>query len=387
MPLQTTTSTWYSEEHRLYTESVRKFFAGELAPNIERWIDAGIVDRDFWVKAGEAGILGAAIEEEYGGAGAGISFDAITIYEQARCSDSGWGFGIQSIVIHYIRAYGTEDQKARWLPKLATGEMVAALAMTEPGAGSDVQSVRTSAAKNASEYFINGSKTFITNGQTANLICLAAKTDKDAGASGVSLIMVETDSLEGFRRGKSLKKLGLKAQDTTELFFEDVRVPKNNLLGIQEGQGFYQLMNQLPWERLLIGITALGAIDFALEETTRYVRERKVFGTRVMDFQNTRFKLAEMKTKAEVTRSFLNDGIEKLDAGTLDASTASMAKWWGSQTQCEIMDECVQLHGGYGYMMECPITRLYADARVQKIYGGTNAVSYTHLTLPTNREV
>ena len=374
MPLQTTTSTWYSEEHRLYTESVRKFFADELAPNIERWIDAGIVDRVFWVKAGEAGILGAAIEEAYGGAGAGISFDAITIYEQARCSDSGWGFGIQSIVIHYIRAYGTEDQKARWLPKLATGEMVAALAMTEPGGGSDVQSVRTSATKTGNEYLITGSKTFITNGQTANLICLAAKTDKDAGASGVSLIMVETDDLEGFRRGKNLNKLGLKAQDTTELFFEDVRVPKNNLLGIQEGQGFYQLMNQLPWERLLIGITALGAIDFALEETTRYVRERKAFGTRVMDFQNTRFKLAEMKTKAEVTRSFLNDGIQKLDAGILDASTASMAKWWGSQTQCEIMDECVQLHGGYGYMMEYPITRLYADARVQKIYGGTNEI-------------
>ena len=374
MPLQTTTSTWYSEEHRLYTESVRKFFADELAPNIERWIDAGIVDRVFWVKAGEAGILGAAIEEAYGGAGAGISFDAITIYEQARCSDSGWGFGIQSIVIHYIRAYGTDDQKARWLPKLATGEMVAALAMTEPGGGSDVQSVRTSATKTGNEYLITGSKTFITNGQTANLICLAAKTDKDAGASGVSLIMVETDDLEGFRRGKNLSKLGLKAQDTTELFFEDVRVPKNNLLGIQEGQGFYQLMNQLPWERLLIGITALGAIDFALEETTRYVRERKAFGTRVMDFQNTRFKLAEMKTKAEVTRSFLNDGIQKLDAGILDASTASMAKWWGSQTQCEIMDECVQLHGGYGYMMEYPITRLYADARVQKIYGGTNEI-------------
>ena len=374
MPLQTTTSTWYSEEHRLYTESVRKFFADELAPNIERWIDAGIVDRVFWVKAGEAGILGAAIEEAYGGAGAGISFDAITIYEQARCSDSGWGFGIQSIVIHYIRAYGTEDQKARWLPKLATGEMVAALAMTEPGCGSDVQSVRTSATKAGNEYLITGSKTFITNGQTANLICLAAKTDKDAGASGVSLIMVETDDLEGFRRGKNLSKLGLKAQDTTELFFEGVRVPKNNLLGIQEGQGYYQLMNQLPWERLLIGITALGAIDFALEETTRYVRERKAFGTRVMDFQNTRFKLAEMKTKAEVTRSFLNDGIQKLDAGILDASTASMAKWWGSQTQCEIMDECVQLHGGYGYMMEYPITRLYADARVQKIYGGTNEI-------------
>ena len=374
MPLQTTTSTWYSEEHRLYTESVRKFFADELAPNIERWIDAGIVDRVFWVKAGEAGILGAAIEEAYGGAGAGISFDAITIYEQARCSDSGWGFGIQSIVIHYIRAYGTEDQKARWLPKLATGEMVAALAMTEPGCGSDVQSVRTSATKTGNEYLITGSKTFITNGQTANLICLAAKTGKDAGASGVSLIMVETDDLEGFRRGKNLSKLGLKAQDTTELFFEGVRVPKNNLLGIQEGQGFYQLMNQLPWERLLIGITALGAIDFALEETTRYVRERKAFGTRVMDFQNTRFKLAEMKTKAEVTRSFLNDGIQKLDAGILDASTASMAKWWGSQTQCEIMDECVQLHGGYGYMMEYPITRLYADARVQKIYGGTNEI-------------
>ena len=374
MPLQTTTSTWYSEEHRLYTERVQKFFANEMVPNIQRWIDAGIVDRDFWVKAGEAGILGAAIEEAYGGAGAGISFDAITIYEQARCSDSGWGFGIQSIVIHYIRAYGTEDQKARWLPKLATGEMVAALAMTEPGGGSDVQSVRTSATKTGNEYLITGSKAFITNGQTANLICLAAKTDKDAGASGVSLIMVETDNLEGFRRGKNLSKLGLKAQDTTELFFEDARVPKNNLLGTQEGQGFYQLMNQLPWERLLIGITALGAIDFALEETTRYVRERKAFGARVMDFQNTRFKLAEMKTKAEGTRSFLNDGIAKLDAGILDASTASMAKWWGSQTQCEIMDECVQLHGGYGYMMEYPITRLYADARVQKIYGGTNEI-------------
>ncbi|MEC8039542.1 MAG: acyl-CoA dehydrogenase family protein, partial [Pseudomonadota bacterium] len=299
---------------------------------------------------------------------------AVTVYEQARKGDIGWGYGIQSIVMHYINAYGTDAQKQRWLPKLVTGEMVGAIAMTEPGTGSDLQSVRTSATKEGNGYTINGSKIFITNGQSADLIIVVAKTDKDAGAKGVSLIVVEPAEVEGFSRGRNLKKMGMKGNDTSELFFENVKVPADNLIGPEEGQGFYQLMKQLPWERLMIAVMALGAIDFAIEETLRYVKERKAFGKRVMDFQNTRFKLAECKTKAEVLRSFVNDCIARLDEGTLDASTASMAKYWGSEVQNEIMHECLQLHGGYGYMMEYPIARLYADARVQMIYGGTNEI-------------
>ncbi len=374
MSLATPTATWFNDDHRLYAHSVSRFFADHLVPNIERWNEEEMVERNFWHQAGEAGILGATIPQTHGGAGGSIAFDAITAYEQAHCGDNGWGFGIQSIVIGYVQAYATEEQKTRWLPQLASGEMVAALAMTEPGTGSDLQAVTTSAIKDGNHYRINGSKTFITNGQSADLICLVAKTDKEQGARGVSLIMVETDGLEGFRRGRNLKKIGLKSQDTSELFFDNVKVPQTHLLGTEEGQGFYQLMKQLPWERLYIGITALGSMDCALEETTRYVQERKAFGQRVMDFQNTRFKLAEIKTKIEVTRSFINDSITRLEAGTLDAATASMAKWWGSQVQCEVIDECLQLHGGYGYMMEYPIARLYTDARVQKIYGGTNEI-------------
>ena len=374
MSLATPTATWFNDDPRLYAHSVSRFFADHLVPNIERWNEEEMVERNFWHKAGEAGILGATIPQTHGGAGGSIAFDAITAYEQAHCGDNGWGFGIQSIVIGYVQAYATEEQKTRWLPQLASGEMVAALAMTEPGTGSDLQAVTTSAVKDGNHYRINGSKTFITNGQSADLICLVAKTDKKQGARGVSLIMVETDGLEGFRRGRNLKKIGLKSQDTSELFFDNVKVPQTHLLGTEEGQGFYQLMKQLPWERLYIGITALGSMDCALEETTRYVQERKAFGQRVMDFQNTRFKLAEIKTKIEVTRSFINDAITRLETGTLDAATASMAKWWGSQVQCDIIDECLQLHGGYGYMMEYPIARLYTDARVQKIYGGTNEI-------------
>ena len=374
MSLATPTATWFNDDHRLYADSVSRFFADHLVPNIERWNEEEMVERNFWHQAGEAGILGATIPQTHGGAGGSIAFDAITAYEQAHCGDNGWGFGIQSIVIGYVQAYATEEQKTRWLPQLASGEMVAALAMTEPGTGSDLQAVTTSAVKDGNHYRINGSKTFITNGQSADLICLVAKTDKEQSARGVSLIMVETDGLEGFRRGRNLKKIGLKSQDTSELFFDNVKVPQTHLLGTEEGQGFYQLMKQLPWERLYIGITALGSMDCALEETTRYVQERKAFGQRVMDFQNTRFKLAEIKTKIEVTRSFINDAITRLETGTLDAATASMAKWWGSQVQCDIIDECLQLHGGYGYMMEYPIARLYTDARVQKIYGGTNEI-------------
>ncbi|WP_298852305.1 acyl-CoA dehydrogenase family protein [uncultured Ruegeria sp.] len=374
MSLFTSTAAWVTDEHRMFADMAGRFMDDEMSPNIDTWVENGVVDRDFWRKAGETGLMAGAIAEEYGGVGGGMGFDAITAYEQGARGDAGWGYGIQSIVTHYLTAYGSEDQKLKWLPKLATGEMVGALAMTEPSTGSDVQAVRTMAEKDGNSYRLNGSKIFITNGQTADLIIVAAKTDKSSGARGVSLIVVETDGSEGFRRGRNLKKLGMKGNDTAELFFEDVKVPMTNLLGPEEGQGFYQLMKQLPWERLNIAIMALGAIDFAIAETVKYVQERRAFGQRVMDFQNTRFKLAECKTKAEILRSFVNDCIGKLEAGELDAATASMAKYWGSEVQNEIMHECLQLFGGYGFMMEYPIARLYADARVQMIYGGTNEV-------------
>lgn len=374
MALITPHASWQQEEHTLFSESVGRFFDAELVPNIDKWAEQGIVDREFWNKAGQAGIMGGAIPEVYGGSGGGIAFDAIAIYEQAARSDFGWGFGIQSIVMHYLVAYGTEAQKHRWLPKLVSGEMIGAIAMTEPGAGSDLQAVRTTAQKDGNGYRLNGSKIFITNGQSADLVLVVAKTEKTAGAKGISLICVESEGADGFRRGRNLKKLGMKGNDTAELFFEDQHVPADNLLGTEEGQGFYQLMKQLPWERLLIGISALGAIDFALSETISYVQERKVFGQRVMDLQNTRFKLAEMKTKAEMLRAFINNGIASLEQGTLDAASASMAKYWGSELQNEVATECLQLFGGYGYMMEYPIARLYADSRVQMIYGGSNEI-------------
>lgn len=358
----------------MFADAVSRVFAEELSPNIDRWAEQGVVDRSFWQLAGDQGLMGGAVPEAYGGAGGGLGFDAITVYEQGAVGDCGWGYSIQSIVLHYLMAYGSEEQKQRWVPDLVSGKKVAAIAMTEPGCGSDLQAVKTTAEKDGNQYRINGSKTFITNGQTADLIVVVAKTDKSAGAKGVSLLVVETDEAEGFRRGRNLKKLGMKANDTSELFFEDVKVPQTNLLGAEEGQGFYQLMKQLPWERLVIGVIALGSIDFALSETIKYVQERNAFGKRVMDFQNTRFKLAEMKTKAEVLRSFINDCIARAEAGTLDASTASMAKYWGAEVQNEVMHECLQLFGGYGFMSEYPISRLYADARVQMIYGGTNEI-------------
>ena len=374
MSLFTETASWVEDEHRMFADTAHKLFADELAPNTDKWAEQGIVDRDFWRIVGAQGVMGGAVPEQYGGFGGGIGFDAITAYEQGRVGDSGWGYGIQSIVTHYLMSFGSEDQKQKWGPKLVSGEMVAAIAMTEPGTGSDLQAVQTYAERDGNHYKINGAKTFITNGHTADIVVVVTKTDRAAGAKGVSLIVVETEGLEGFRRGRNLKKLGMKGSDTAELFFEDVRVPTANLLGAQEGQGFYQLMKQLPWERLMISITALGFIDFALEQTVAYTQERKAFGKRIMDFQNTRFKLAEVKTKAELLRSFVNDCITRLEAGTLDAPTASMAKYWGSQTQNEVMHECLQLFGGYGFMMEYPIARLYADSRIQMIYGGTNEI-------------
>jgi acyl-CoA dehydrogenase len=374
MSLFIPSAAWVTEEHRMFADMAARVYAQDLAPHISKWVKQGQVDRSFWEIAGAQGLMGGAVPEAYGGAGGGVGFDAITVYEQGAVGDCGWGYSIQSIVIHYLMAYGSDEQKQRWLPDLVAGRRVAAIAMTEPGCGSDLQAVSTTAVKDGNQYRINGAKTFITNGQSADLIVVVAKTDPAAGARGVSLIVVETDQAQGFRRGRNLEKLGMKANDTSELFFDDVKVPLTNLLGQDEGQGFYQLMKQLPWERLVIAITALGAIDFALSETITYVQGRNAFGKRVMDFQNTRFKLAEIKTKAEVLRAFVNDCIARAEAGTLDAATASMAKYWGSETQNEVMHECLQLFGGYGFMMEYPIARLYADARVQMIYGGTNEI-------------
>ena len=377
MSLIKNSPSWAVDEHKMFADSTRRLFDAEMAPNIDKWARQGIVDRDFWKTVGQQGVMGGSIAEEYGGFGGGIGFDAITVYEQGRTGDMSWGYGIQSIVIHYLNAYGSEEQKKKWLPKLVSGDHVATIAMTEPGPGSDLQNLQnlqTYAEKDGNHYKINGSKIFITNGHAADLVVIGAKTDRNAGAKGVSLIVLETEGAEGFRRGRNLKKLGMKGSDTAELFFEEVRVPTSNLLGPEEGQGFYQLMKQLPWERLMIGITALGFIDFAIDETVKYVQDRKAFGSRIMDFQNTRFKLAECKTKAELLRSFVNDGLARLEAGELDAATASMAKWWGSQTQNEVMYECLQLQGGHGFTMEYPIARLYADSRVQMIHGGTNEI-------------
>ncbi len=365
---------WMNEEHALLQDAARRFFAAELVPNLERWREQGIVDRAFWLKAGEAGLLGATIPEAYGGAAGTLAHDSVICLEHARTADAGWGWGVHNICTHYICTYGSEQQKRRWLPKLASGEIVPSIAMSEPATGSDLQAVTTSAVRDGEEYVINGSKTFITNGQTADIVIVVAKTDKNAGAGGISLIVVDTAEADGFRRGRNLKKLGMNGQDTSELFFDEVRVPVSNRLGSEEGAGFKQLMLQLPWERLIIALMALGFSEVILDETLAYVKQRKAFGQRLMDFQNTRFKLAECKTKLEVTRSFINDCVEKVIEGELDAATASMAKWWGAQVQCEIADECLQLHGGYGYMMEYPIAQYYVDSRAQQIYGGTREI-------------
>ncbi|MEQ8281468.1 MAG: acyl-CoA dehydrogenase family protein [Parvibaculum sp.] len=368
-------SPWLTEELEILQGAVRKFYEKEFLPHSERWDEQGSVDRDAWLKAGEAGILCASIKEEYGGGGGTFAHEMVIAEEQGRIGISGFGNSVHSgIVAHYIQSYGTEDQKKKWLPKMATGEIVGGIAMTEPGTGSDLQGVKTTAKKSGNQYVVNGQKTFITNGQQANLICVVAKTDPSGGAKGTSLIMVETDEVEGFRRGRNLKKLGMKAQDTSELFFDDVKVPTSNLLGTEEGKGFFQLMQQLPQERLIIAVQACVAMEMALKYTTDYVKERTAFGQRILDFQNTQFKLAECKTEATIARVFVDDCAVKLLDGKLDATTAAMAKWWTTQKQNEIVDTCLQFFGGFGYMMEYPIAKLYADARVQKIYGGTNEI-------------
>ncbi|MDO8290523.1 MAG: acyl-CoA dehydrogenase family protein [Parvibaculum sp.] len=367
-----------TEELSILRDQARKFLEREFVPQAAAWEEAGVVDRASWRKAGEAGLLCASIPEAYGGGGGTRAHDVVIAEETGRLGLGG-GFGAgngvhSNIVAHYLLAYGTEAQKLEWLPKMASGDYIGAIAMTEPGTGSDLQSVKTTARRDGSDYVINGQKTFITNGQNAELIFVVAKTDPTAGAKGVSIIVVETAKVQGFRRGRNLQKIGMHAQDTSELFFDDVRVPVTNLLGTVEGQGFKQLMVQLAWERLSCAFGAVVAMERAVELTSAYVKERKAFGATIMDFQNTQFKLAECKTQAVVGRTFVDDLMLRLLAGNLDPVTAAMAKWWTTDAQCKVIDECLQFFGGYGYMTEYPIARMYQDARVQKIYAGTNEV-------------
>ena len=369
--------TLFSPEHEAFRDSFRRFMDKEIAPFHAQWEEQGYVDRAVWNKAGENGFLCMTMPEEFGGAGADKLYSIVQMEELGRAGFSGIGYSLHSeIVAPYIAHYGTPEQKARYLSRMASGEMIGAIAMSEPAAGSDLQGIKTTATVQPDgSYLLKGSKTFITNGWHADLVIVVAKTNPAAGAKGTSLLLVER-GMPGFSVGKRLNKLGLKAQDTSELFFDDVRVPAENLLGgaALENRGFICLMEQLPWERLQIAIGAVAAAQAAIVWTLDYVKERKVFGQAVATFQNTRYKLAEMQTEVQVASVFVDKCTELLLQDKLDTATASMAKYWCSDLQCKVMDECVQLFGGYGYMWEYPITRAYADARVQRIYGGTNEI-------------
>ncbi len=377
--------TLFTPDHEAFRDSFRRFIANEVVPFHEAWEEQGYVAREVWNKAGENGFLCTSMPEAYGGADADKLYSVIQMEELARAGTSGIGYSLHSeIVAPYILHYGTEAQKSHYLPKLASGEMIGAIAMSEPAAGSDLQGIKATAIyqpgpsgseQSDGSYILNGSKTFITNGWHADLVIVVAKTNPAAGGKGTSLLLVER-GMAGFSVGKRLKKLGLKAQDTSELFFDNVRVPAANLLGgaSMENKGFICLMEQLPWERLQIAITAVASAQAAIDWTVAYVKDRKVFGQTVASFQNTRFKLAEMQTEVQIAQVFVDKCTELVLTDKLDTATASMAKYWCSDLQCKVMDECVQLFGGYGYMWEYPITRAYADARVQRIYGGANEI-------------
>jgi acyl-CoA dehydrogenase len=374
-PLDVPRPAWMTEDVVLLEEQARRFIDAEFVPHLDRWNEAGMYDREVWTKAGAAGLLCASMPEEYGGAGGSFAHEVAINRALSLAGFDAFGAPLHSgIVAPYILHYGTDEQKRRWLPRLATGELVAAIAMTEPGAGSDLQAVRTRAVRHGNGYVLNGAKTFISNGQHANLVVVVAKTDPAAGAKGISLMVVETDEVQGFRRGRKLKKLGFDAADTSELFFEEVALPAKSLLGTVENQGFAQLMSELPQERLMVAVHAQAMMERALALTIDYVKQREAFGRKLLDFQNTQFVLAECKTEATVARAFVDQCVGRLIEGALDTVTASMAKYWVTDTEGKIVDRCLQLFGGYGYMDEYPISRMYRDSRVLRIYAGTNEI-------------
>jgi acyl-CoA dehydrogenase len=367
-------SPWMDQDLEDLRDLARTFCEKEIKPNIESFIANKQVDRDLWRKAGEVGLLCLSVPEEYGGGGGTFAHEAVVIEEQARVGDSSWGAPLHSgIVAHYLVAYGTEEQKQEWLPKMASGEVVAAVAMTEPGTGSDLQSITSKAIRDGDDYVVNGAKTFITNGLQADMVLVAVKTDPEEKGAGISLVIVPTDT-PGFRRGRVLDKIGMKGQDTCELFFDDVRIPATNLLGATEGEGFVQLMLQLPQERLIVALGCVAAMEFAYAETISYVHTRTAFGRPVFGFQNTKFTMAEVATEARVARSFIDECIELHIKGELDIPTVAMAKYWCSERAMKVVDKCVQMHGGYGYMEEYPIARAFTDLRVQQIYAGTTEI-------------
>lgn len=366
-------SPWRTHDVEQFQQTARRYWTTELLPRVQAWETQGHIDREVWNQLGAMGFLLADLPSDYGGGDGDYSHLAALVEVSAECG-FGPGFGPHYIVGHYLLHYGTEEQKRRWLPGMASGDIVASIGMTEPGAGSDLQGIKTQARRDGDHYLVNGSKTFNTNGHHADLVMLAVKTAPGQGAKGVSLLMVETRELAGFRRGAPLDKIGLKAQDTVELFFDDVKVPVANLLGAGEGRGFSQMMAQLPYERLLIGIRAVSSMERALRLTLEHVHQRQAFGQPLFKLQNTRFELAEIKTEAALARVFIDQCIAWQQQGRLDAATAAMAKWWSTQKECETVDRCLQLFGGYGFMREYPIARMYMDSRGQKIYGGANEV-------------
>ena len=369
------TSALHTDDARLFRDAVRRYLDERIAPRVPQWVAAGRVDRKSWLDLGSMGMLLPELPETLGGSGASIAMHSVLTDEMVATGVMPhFGLAVHAICAHYIVAYGSAGQQRRWLPKMAAGELIGAIAMSEPSAGSDLQAVRTRARRDGDHYVINGQKTFITNGAIADLVCLVVKTDPAAGAKGVSLVVVDTRELRGFSVGRVLDKIGMKGSDTAELFFDDVRVPVENLLGETEGRGFAQLMEQLPFERTIIGVAAVASIERAVALTSAYAKERHAFGRPLIEMQNTRFKLAECATIARVGRVFIDDCVQRLADGTLDSTSASMAKWWATDMQCKVVDECLQLFGGYGYMSEYPIAQMYVDARVQKIYGGSNEI-------------